>query len=55
MSARIVWDDLADLVAWAGVPVVVKGVLDGRDARRGSRRARPASWYRTTAAGCSTA
>ncbi len=34
MSARIVWDDLADLVAWAGVPVVVKGVLDGRDARR---------------------
>ena len=34
MSRRILWDDLADLVAWAGVPVVVKGVLDGQDARR---------------------
>lgn len=34
MSASIVWDDLVDLVGWAGVPVVVKGVLDGRAARR---------------------
>jgi 4-hydroxymandelate oxidase len=31
---RVTWDDLADLVGWAGVPVVVKGVMHGDDARR---------------------
>ena len=28
------WDDLAALVATARIPVLVKGVLDPRDARR---------------------
>lgn len=34
MRRRLVWDDLVDLVTWAGVPVVVKGVLREDDARR---------------------
>jgi 4-hydroxymandelate oxidase len=32
--ARVTWDDVADLVDRADVPVVVKGVMDGDDARR---------------------
>jgi 4-hydroxymandelate oxidase len=54
-DASVTIDDLAQVVEWSPVPVVVKGVLRGDDAHRCVEAARARSTCRITAVASSTA